>query len=151
MTPKSLVKNQANERAVLSVSQLNKAVGELLSESFVSIWVRGELSNFTQAASGHWYFTLKDDAAAVRGVMFRPRALAVGFLPASGDAVEVRARVTIYEPRGDYQLQIDQMRRAGTGNLFEAFLTLKSKLQSGGFSIQLENAPSKSTQRQSAW
>ena len=132
MTPKSLVKNQANERAVLSVSQLNKAVGELLSESFVSIWVRGELSNFTQAASGHWYFTLKDDAAAVRGVMFRPRALAVGFLPASGDAVEVRARVTIYEPRGDYQLQIDQMRRAGTGNLFEAFLTLKSKLQSEG-------------------
>ena len=132
MAPTSLVKNQANERPVLTVTQLNKAVGELLSESFVSIWVKGELSNFTQAASGHWYFTLKDDSAAVRAVMFKARAQAVGFVPASGDAVEVRARVTIYEPRGDYQLQIDQMRRAGVGNLYEAFLALKAKLQGEG-------------------
>jgi len=132
MTPSSLVKNQANERSVLSVGQLNKAVGELLSDSFVSVWVRGELSNFVQASSGHWYFTLKDDTAAVRGVMFKARAQAVGYLPASGDAVEVRARVTLYEPRGDYQLQVDQMRRAGVGNLYEAFMALKAKLQEEG-------------------
>lgn len=116
----------------MTVGQLNKAVGELLSESFASIWVRGELSNFVQASSGHWYFTLKDDIAAVRGVMFKARAQAVGFVPASGDAVEVRARVSIYEPRGDYQLQVDQMRRAGIGNLYEAFLALKTKLQEEG-------------------
>ncbi len=132
MTPSSLVKNQANERSVLTVGQLNKAVGELLSDSFVSVWVRGELSNFVQAGSGHWYFTLKDDTAAVRGVMFKARAQAVGYLPASGDAVEVRARVTLYEPRGDYQLQVDQMRRAGVGNLYEAFMALKAKLQEEG-------------------
>lgn len=132
MTPASPVKNQANERSVLSVTQLNKAVSELLSESFVSIWVRGELSNFTQASSGHWYFTLKDDAASVRAVMFKARAQAVGFVPAPGDALEVRARVTLYEPRGDYQLQIEQMRRAGVGNLYEAFLALKAKLQQEG-------------------
>ena len=116
----------------MTVGQLNKAVGELLSESFASIWVRGELSNFVQASSGHWYFTLKDDIAAVRGVMFKARAQAVGFVPASGDAVEVRARVSIYEPRGDYQIQVDQMRRAGIGNLYEAFLALKTKLQEEG-------------------
>ena len=132
MTPASPVINHANERSVLTVTQLNKAVGELLSESFVSIWVRGELSNFTQASSGHWYFTLKDDAASVRAVMFKARAQAVGFVPAPGDALEVRARVTLYEPRGDYQLQIDQMRRAGIGNLYEAFLALKTKLQQEG-------------------
>ncbi len=132
MAPTSLVKNQANERSVLTVTQLNKAVSELLSDSFVSIWVKGELSNFTQASSGHWYFTLKDDTAAVRGVMFKARAQAVGFMPSSGDAVEVRARVTVYEPRGDYQLQIDQMRRAGIGSLYEAFLALKAKLQEEG-------------------
>jgi len=132
MTPSSLVKNQANERSVLTVGQLNKAVGELLSESFVSVWVRGELSNFVQASSGHWYFTLKDNSAAVRGVMFKARAQAVGYLPASGDAVEVRARVTLYEPRGDYQLQVDQMRRAGIGNLYEAFVALRAKLQDEG-------------------
>lgn len=132
MTLASPVKNQANERSVLTVTQLNKAVSELLSDSFVSIWVRGELSNFTQASSGHWYFTLKDDAASVRAVMFKARAQAVGFVPAPGDSLEVRARVTLYEPRGDYQLQIDQIRRAGIGSLYEAFLALKAKLQQEG-------------------
>ena len=132
MTPTSPVKNPVNQRSVLTVTQLNKAVSELLQESFAFAWVRGEISNFTQAASGHWYFTLKDDSASVRAVMFKARALAVGFIPAPGDAVEVRARVTLYEPRGDYQLQIDQMTRAGVGNLYEAFLALKAKLQQEG-------------------
>ncbi len=132
MTPSSPVKNPVNQRSTLTVTQLNKAVSELLQESFVFTWVRGEISNFTQAASGHWYFTLKDDNASVRAVMFKARALSVGFVPAPGDAVEVRARVTLYEPRGDYQLQIDQMSRAGVGGLYEAFLTLKAKLQQEG-------------------
>ncbi|MGN6661568.1 MAG: exodeoxyribonuclease VII large subunit, partial [Achromobacter mucicolens] len=92
----------------------------------------GEISNFTQAASGHWYFTLKDSRAAVRAVMFRSRASAVGFVPRAGDQVEIRARVSLYEPRGDYQLQADAMRRAGLGNLYEAFLRLKEQLASEG-------------------
>ena len=117
---------------ILTVTQLNQAVSQLLEKSFVSTWVRGEVSNFTQASSGHWYFTLKDQAASVRAVMFRSRAAAIGFTPRSGDSVELRGRVTLYEARGEYQLQVEQMRRAGLGSLFEAFLALKNKLTEEG-------------------
>ncbi|MEN3297783.1 MAG: exodeoxyribonuclease large subunit, partial [Burkholderiales bacterium] len=89
-------------------------------------------SNFTRAASGHWYFTLKDDAAQVRAVMFRGRAQFAGFMPREGDKVEVRALVTLYAPRGDYQLSVEAIRRAGVGNLYEAFLQLKEKLNAEG-------------------
>ncbi|CAP43010.1 exodeoxyribonuclease large subunit [Bordetella petrii] len=116
----------------MTVAQLNQAVGQLLERNIPSLWVRGEISNFTQAASGHWYFTLKDSRAAVRAVMFRGRAAAVGFVPRAGDQVEVRARVSLYEPRGDYQLQAEAMRRAGLGNLYEAFLRLKAQLAEEG-------------------
>jgi len=119
-------------RDILTVAQLNQAVGQLLERSVPMIWVRGEVSNFTQAASGHWYFTLKDSRAAVRTVMFRSRASAVGFVPRPGDQVEVRARVSLYEARGDFQLQAEGMRRAGLGNLYEAFLRLKAQLADEG-------------------
>ncbi|MDO9023781.1 exodeoxyribonuclease VII large subunit [Zwartia sp.] len=119
-------------RDILTVSELNQAVARLLEDSFDVCWVRGEVSNFTPAASGHWYFTLKDNGASVRAVMFRSRALAVGFIPKSGDSVEIKGRVTLYEARGEYQIQVDQLRRAGLGSLFEAFLALKSKLASEG-------------------
>ncbi|MBC7204180.1 MAG: exodeoxyribonuclease VII large subunit [Pusillimonas sp.] len=118
---------------ILTVSQLNRQVGALLEGHFRRIWVKGEISNFTQAASGHWYFTIKDDRAAVRSVMFRGRAQSVGFVPSVGEQFEFRAVVTLYEPRGDYQLQIDTLRRAGQGDLHEAFLRLKAKLDSEGF------------------
>ena len=72
-------------------------MGQLLERSIPALWVRGEISNFTQAASGHWYFTLKDSRAAVRAVMFRGRASAVGFVPRAGDQVEIRVRVSLYE------------------------------------------------------
>ena len=117
---------------ILSVGQLNQAVGQLLERSIPLVWVRGEVSNFTQAASGHWYFTLKDERAGVRAVMFRGRAQAVGFVPRAGDRVELRARVSLYEPRGDFQLQVEAMRRAGLGDLYEAFLRLKEKLAAEG-------------------
>ncbi|GAA4339685.1 exodeoxyribonuclease VII large subunit [Pigmentiphaga soli] len=116
----------------MTISQLNRAVAGLLERSIPLVWVRGEVSNFTAAASGHWYFTLKDGSAAARGVMFRMRAMVVGFVPREGDRVEVRARVSLYEPRGDYQLQVEAMRRAGQGDLFEAFLRLKEKLSAEG-------------------
>lgn len=132
MTIELPVTNNAFAREILTVAQLNQAVGQLLERSIPALWVRGEISNFTQAASGHWYFTLKDSRAAVRAVMFRSRASAVGFVPRAGDQVEIRARVSLYEPRGDYQLQADAMRRAGLGNLYEAFLRRKEQLASEG-------------------
>jgi exodeoxyribonuclease VII large subunit len=116
----------------LSVSALNQAVARMLERGFPLAWVSGEVSNFTKAASGHWYFTLKDDAAQVRAVMFRGRAQYAGFMPREGDKIEVRALVTLYAPRGDYQLNVEAIRRAGVGNLYEAFLQLKEKLAAEG-------------------
>lgn len=117
---------------VLSVSALNQAVARLLERSFPLAWVAGEISNFTRAASGHWYFTLKDEAAQVRAVMFRGRAQFADFTPREGDKVEVRALVSLYAARGDYQLGVEAIRRAGVGNLFEAFLQLKASLEAQG-------------------
>jgi len=117
---------------VLTVSALNQAVARMLERNFPLAWVSGEISNFTRAASGHWYFTLKDDAAQVRAVMFRGRAQHAGFTPREGDRVEVRALVTLYAPRGDYQLSVEAIRRAGVGNLYEAFLRLKEQLNAEG-------------------
>jgi exodeoxyribonuclease VII large subunit len=117
---------------VLSVAQLNRQVGQLLEGHFSQVWVKGEVSNFTQAASGHWYFTVKDDRAAVRAVMFRGRAQTVGFVPKAGERFEFCAAVTLYEARGDYQIQVESLRRAGLGDLHEAFLLLKEKLAAEG-------------------
>ena len=117
---------------ILSVSQLNQAVGRMLERSFPLAWVAGEISNFTRAASGHWYFTLKDSGAQVRAVMFRGRAQYADFNPREGDKVEVRALVTLYAPRGDFQLNVEAIRRAGVGNLYEAFLQRKQKLADEG-------------------
>ena len=124
--------NPDSTPAVMPVSVLNQAVARLLERSFPLAWVSGEISNFTRAASGHWYFTLKDEAAQVRAVMFRGRAQYAGFTPREGDKVEVRALVTLYAPRGDYQLNVEAIRRAGVGNLYEAFLQLKEKLAKEG-------------------
>lgn len=132
MTVEFPVKDDVFTRDILTVAQLNQSVGQLLERNIPALWVRGEISNFTQATSGHWYFTLKDSRAAVRAVMFRGRASAVGFVPRAGDQVEIRARVSLYEPRGDYQLQVDAMRRAGLGNLYETFLRLKAQLADEG-------------------
>ncbi|MES2298867.1 MAG: exodeoxyribonuclease VII large subunit [Pseudomonadota bacterium] len=117
---------------VLTVSALNAQVARLLERSFPLSWISGEVSNFTRAGSGHWYFTLKDDAAQVRAVMFRGRAQYAGFIPREGDKVEVRALVTLYGARGDYQINVEAIRRAGVGVLFEAFLRLKEKLGAQG-------------------
>lgn len=117
---------------VLTVSALNAQVARLLERSFPLTWIGGEISNFTRAGSGHWYFTLKDDAAQVRAVMFRGRAQFAGFIPREGDKVEVRALVTLYGARGDYQINVEAIRRAGVGALYEAFLRLKEKLAARG-------------------
>ncbi|UVW29906.1 exodeoxyribonuclease VII large subunit [Massilia sp. H6] len=118
--------------AVMTVTALNQQVARLLERSFPLAWISGEISNFTRASSGHWYFTLKDDAAQVRAVMFRGRAQYVDFNPREGDKVEVRALVTLYGARGDYQINVETIRRAGVGALYDAFVRLKEKLSSQG-------------------
>ncbi len=132
MKPSITIPNTESLPPVLPVSALNQAVARVLERSFPLAWVSGEVSNFTRAASGHWYFTLKDDAAQARAVMFRSRAQLTDFAPRDGDRIEVRALVTLYTPRGEFQLNVEAIRRAGVGNLYEAFLRLKDKLAAEG-------------------
>src|SRR3970040_617627 len=117
---------------VLSVSQLLRSARDALERRFPLQWIAGEISNLRPAPSGHLYFTLKDESAQVDCVMFKSRAAALDWKPADGLRVEVRALVTLYEPRGRFQLNVQAMRRAGLGPLYERFLKLKDKLGCGG-------------------
>jgi len=117
---------------ILTVSELNRLANQVLTQSFPLFWVSGEVSNLTRAASGHWYFSLKDSSAQVRCVMFKGRNSYLDWVPKEGDKVEARCTVTLYEARGDFQLTIEFLQRAGLGALFEAFEKLKSKLQQEG-------------------
>lgn len=117
---------------VFSVTQLNRMVRELLEGSIPLLWVSGEISNFTRAASGHWYFSLKDSTAQVRCVMFRGRNAYLDWQPKEGDKVEAHAVVSLYEARGEFQITVEFLQRAGLGALFEAFEKLKKKLETEG-------------------
>ncbi len=119
-------------REILSVGDLNRAIAASLEDRFDTVWVSGEISNFKAYDSGHWYFSLKDEEGQIRCVMFRGRNGQVGFMPQSGDLVEVSANLGMYVPRGDIQLTIQTLRRAGMGGLYEAFLKLKTKLAQEG-------------------
>jgi exodeoxyribonuclease VII large subunit len=121
-----------NEPPVLTVSELNRMARRALESQLPLLWVEGEISNFTAAVSGHWYFSLKDAAAQVRCVMFRGRNQLAGFTPANGDHVEIRALPSLYEARGEFQMGVETVRRAGAGRLYEAFLKLKAKLETEG-------------------
>jgi exodeoxyribonuclease VII large subunit len=118
--------------AVLTVSQLLRSVREALERRFPLAWVAGELSNLNRAPSGHCYFTLKDRAAQVDCVMFRSRAALLAAELREGMQVEVRALVTLYEPRGRFQLTVEAIRPAGLGPLYERFLRLKDRLGAEG-------------------
>jgi exodeoxyribonuclease VII large subunit len=122
----------SSDDAVLSVSSLNRSVRDLLESRFPLVWVGGEVSNLTLARSGHTYFSLKDEQAQVRCVLFRHRSQLLDWTPREGMQVEVRAVVTLYEPRGDFQLNVESMRRAGLGALHEAFLRLRDRLAAEG-------------------
>ena len=126
------ISNSENTRPALTVSALNRAVSGLLQRSFPLVRVRGEIANVTRAASGHWYFALKDDQAQARCVMFRARNQLLGWMPRDGDEVEVSAIVSLYEARGEFQLSVESMRRAGQGQLFEEFLKRKARLAAEG-------------------
>jgi len=117
---------------VWSVSGLCHAISDTLKSRFNPVSVQGEMSSFTRAASGHCYFSLKDDAGQMRCAMFRRSAEGLHFTPRDGDLVEVQGRVGLYEPRGELQLVVEAMRPAGAGQLHEAFLRLKAKLEAEG-------------------
>ena len=120
------------EQQPISVTELNRRTRNLIEARFELLWVSGELSNLVRAASGHYYFVLKDNVAQVRCVMFRNRSATLGFKPENGMQVDVRALPSLYEARGEFQLGVEGMRRAGLGALFEAFERLKAKLSAEG-------------------
>ena len=117
---------------VITVSELNRRVRTSIERALPLSWVAGEVSNLTRATSGHVYFTLKDANAQVRCVMFRSRAQLVPWRLENGQQVEASALASLYEPRGDFQLNVEALRRAGLGNLYEAFLRLRDKLAGEG-------------------
>ena len=118
--------------ATLSVTQLNSQVAAMLAAQLPMLRVRGEAQGVKRYASGHVYFTLKDAAASVSCVLFKMRAQLFDRLPREGELIELRAKVTLYEPRGDYQLRVDGWQPAGQGALYESFLALKAKLAAEG-------------------
>jgi exodeoxyribonuclease VII large subunit len=115
-----------------SVSDLNKRVRNCLEGQFDLIWVQGEVSNFKAHSSGHWYFSLKDTKAQVAAVMFRGHNSRMKFLPENGTEVLVRGRITVYEPRGNYQVFCESIEPVGAGALQKQFEQLKAKLKSEG-------------------
>ncbi|KAA6101817.1 MULTISPECIES: exodeoxyribonuclease VII large subunit [unclassified Pantoea] len=126
---------------IFTVSRLNTTVRQLLENEMGLVWLSAEISNFTQPASGHWYFTLKDDGAQVRCAMFRNSNRRVSFRPQHGQQVLVRASITLYEPRGDYQLIIESMHPAGEGLLQQQFEQLKARLAAEGLFDQQFKQP----------
>ena len=120
------------DRDIYTVSRLNREVRVLLERGFGSLWLEAEISNFARPSSGHWYFSLKDAGAQVRCAMFRQRNMLCRFTAKDGQKVLVRARIGLYEPRGEYQLLIDHMEDAGRGALQRQFEELRAKLQAEG-------------------
>ena len=129
-------------RDVYTVARLNHEARALLETGLPSIWITGELSNLSRPASGHWYFTLKDEAAQVRCAMFRQRNQSARVVPRDGMQVLLRARVGLYEPRGDFQLIVDHLEEAGEGELRRRFEALKLRLAAEGlFDTARKRAP----------
>lgn len=122
----------ANTPRVWQVGALCRAIADALEARFNPVAVRGEISGFNRAASGHCYFSLKDESGQIRCAMFRRAAGLLDFAPRDGELVEVRGRLGVYEARGDLQLIVESMSRAGQGALFEQFLRLKAKLEAEG-------------------
>jgi len=124
--------NAKPERDVYTVGRLNAEARQLLERGLPALWVEGEISNFASPSSGHWYFTLKDRDAQIRCAMFRAANTRVGFRPKDGQQLLLRGRVSLYEPRGDYQLIAELMEDAGEGALRREFERLKAKLAAEG-------------------
>lgn len=128
MTP-----NPASTPFVWQVGALCRAVADALQARFNPVAVRGEISGFTRAASGHCYFTLKDEQGQLRCAMFRRAAGQLDFSPQDGESVDLQGRLGVYEPRGELQLVVESLRRTGLGSLFEQFVQRKAKLEALGW------------------
>jgi exodeoxyribonuclease VII large subunit len=120
------------ERDIYTPTRLNREARTILERGLPTLWLQGELSNFSRPSSGHWYFSLKDVGAQLRCAMFRQRNLMTKFAPKDGAHVLVRGRVSLYEPRGDYQFIVEHMEEAGEGALRQQFELLKAKLAAAG-------------------
>lgn len=129
------------ENEIFSVSELNNMVKLLLEDQFPLIWVEGEISNFSAPHSGHWYFSLKDAKAQVRCAMFRQSQRRLNFIPKDGMHIMIRARVSLYENRGDFQLIAEDMEERGEGKLLRAFEVLKKKLDEAGLFAEINKKP----------
>ena len=125
-------KNIVEKPLIWQVGVLCRAIADALQARFNPVTVRGELSGFSRAASGHCYFTLKDASGQLRCAMFKRAATGLAFNPRDGELVEVTGKLGVYEPRGDLQLIVESMSRAGQGSLFEQFLQLKAQLEAEG-------------------
>jgi exodeoxyribonuclease VII large subunit len=130
--PSSTPAGNDPERSVYTVSRLNREVRLLIERGLGVIWVEGELSNLSVPSSGHWYFSMKDRDAQLRCAMFRQRNMTVGFTPKAGQKILARGRVSLYEPRGDYQFIVEHLEEAGIGALKREFERLKAKLAAEG-------------------
>ncbi len=126
------IATQALKPRIWQVGALCRAIADALEARFNPVAVRGEISGFSRASSGHCYFSLKDEQGQIRCAMFRRAAGLLDFAPRDGELVEVRGRLGVYEPRGDLQLIVESMSRAGQGALFEQFLQLKARLEAEG-------------------
>jgi exodeoxyribonuclease VII large subunit len=132
---------QTTAKNILTVSKLNRLARTVLEAEIGKIWLSAEISNFVAASSGHWYFTLKDDRAQVKGAMFKGANRKVHQKPKEGDKVLVRANIGLYEPRGDYQIIVEHMEPEGEGQLKQEFEMLKRRLASEGiFSQEYKNS-----------
>lgn len=120
------------QELIYSVSELNQMVQDLLEDAFLPIWIEGEISNFSSPSSGHWYFSLKDANAQVRCALFNGRQRYKDNPPKNGMQILVRAKISLYPVRGEFQLIIDQFEPAGEGALRKAFEGLKIKLAAEG-------------------
>ncbi|MCD6055410.1 MAG: xseA [Gammaproteobacteria bacterium] len=132
---------KTDDREILSVAELNQQVRFLLEETFPPLWITGEISNFVCPSSGHWYFSLKDAAAQVRCAMFRNRNARLGLTPENGMQVIVKAKISLYEGRGDYQLIVEEIEEAGNGALLRAFEALKKRLHKEGLFEESHKKP----------
>ncbi len=130
-----------SNRDVLSVSDLTRSARMLLEGEFPSVFVEGEISNFSKPASGHWYFTLKDDKSQLRSAMFKGRNSRLKFVPRNGLQVIVRGKISLYEGRGDFQMIAEHMEEAGDGALRRAFEKLKQQLEAEGLFDQGAKQP----------
>ena len=120
------------DQKVLTVSQISQKIRDCLESQFSLIWVKGELSNFIAHGSGHWYFSLKDEQSQIKGVMFRGQNQKLSFRPQVGEEVLVQGQISVYPPRGDYQILCSEMEIVGSGLLQRQFEQIKEKLKNEG-------------------